>query len=127
MVQLKNSITHKTTTMSKALDLLKSNKTLSERAADLLPSVEREVKQKFIIDLKSKIEGVEDRLADAKLINLKTNLNEGQTAHSREECKERLMLILELEYQLVILKRELKIKTRLYLDYFKAASTEELP
>lgn len=107
--------------MSKALDLLKSNKSLEQRAVELLPSIQREVEQKYILDLKRKIEGLEDRLADAKQINLKTNLNEGQTAHSREECKDKLYIVLDLEYQIEISKKELEIKERIFNNYFKAA------
>lgn len=108
--------------MSKALELLKSNKSIEQRAVELLPSIQREVEQKYILDLKRKIEGIEDRLADAKQINLKTNLNEGQTAHSREECTDKLLLVLELEYQLEIARKELEIKERIFNNYFKAAT-----
>lgn len=112
--------------MSKALDLLKANKSLEQRATELLPSIQREVEQKYILDLKRSMEGIEDRLADAKQINLKTNLNEGQTAHSREECKDKLLLVLELEYQLEIIKKELEIKEKIFGTYFKAASVVSL-
>lgn len=104
--------------MSKALDLMKSKQTVSNRAEEIISSVEREVKRKYIDDLQDRIDGLEDRLSEAKQFNLTTNHNRGEVANTREECKGKLLDILELEYQLKLSKRELKIKKAIFADYF---------
>lgn len=104
--------------MSKALNLMKSKQTLEEKASEFITSVEREVQKEYIEHLESKIEGIEDKISDAKQFSLTTNINRGQTATTRAECKDKFLEILKLEYELKLTKIELKAKQEIFNDYF---------
>lgn len=106
---------------TKALNLLKSKQTTSEIAEEFIGSIEKEVKNKFIDELESRIEGIQDRIADAKQFSLTTNINKGVTASTRSECKERFFTLMCLEYELKLAQKELEIKKEIFNDYFKAA------
>lgn len=107
--------------MSKALDLMKSRQTTSERADELIGSIEREVKRNYLEQLAANIEGLEDRLSEAKQFNLTTNHNRGQVANTREECKNKMLDILNLEYEIRLAKKEYKLKKLIFADYFSNA------
>lgn len=106
--------------MSKALNLLKNKQTVADRATEYLTSIEREVKRTFIEDLEAKIEGIEDRISEAKQFHLETNHNRGTVASTREECKDKFLIILELEYTLKMAKTELREKKAIFDEYFGA-------
>lgn len=102
----------------KALDLLKANKTLQERATEVMPRVKRDAEQLFIEFLERKIDTLKDQIADLSNFSLKTNLNEGQMGVTIEEAKKKFVMIMELEYQLKLAEKELEIKKEIFNTYF---------
>ena len=110
--------------MSKALDLMKSKQTLEDKANEFIVSVERDVQKQFIEELEHKIEDIEDKISDAKQFSLTTNINKGQTATTRSECKEKFLEILSLTYELRLAKAELKVKKQIFDEYFDSDLSE---
>lgn len=124
MVFLTNLLTNKYTIMSKALELLKSNKDLEQLANEAVSRIERDAKQAFIEPVQKKIENLEDSIVDLSRMSLSVNLNEGKTGISIAEAKKRFTELMETEYQLKLAKKELEIKVEIFNNYFKSASKE---
>jgi hypothetical protein len=110
--------------MSKALNLLKSSKTLEQRANEVIERIKKDTELSYIDFLQRKLDNIKDQIADLSNFSLETNINKGQMALSIEESKKRFLTILELEYQYRLTEKELEVKTVIFNDYFNAASVE---
>ena len=82
--------------MSKALNLLQSNKTLAQRATEVIERIKKDTEITFIDLLQRKIDNLSDQIADLSNFSLETNLNKGQMALSIEDSKKRFVTIMEL-------------------------------
>lgn len=104
--------------MSKALTLLKSNKSVKERADKYSTSIQRDIQQEVLDVLSKKKEKMEDQLFDLENFNLETNLNSGHKQMTQEDCKERFKKIIDLKYQTKLVEYELEIKQKAFNEYF---------
>ncbi len=104
--------------MSKALELLKSNKTVAERAENYTISVKRNIQRDVIDFLTAKKEGIEDELFELANFNLETDVNRGYEAMTKESVETRFKRIIDLEYKLKLIELELKTKQESFDKYF---------
>lgn len=102
----------------KALELLKSNKSVSERAENYVTSVKRNIQRDVIDTLTAKKESIEDELFELTNFNLETNLNSGIQAMTKESVEARFKKIIDLEYKLKLTELELKTKSESFNKYF---------
>jgi len=106
----------------KALDLLKTNKTVSERAEQYATSMKRNIQKNVIDVLISKKERYEDDLFELTNFTLDTNINQGMNQMTKEDCEKRFTKIIEIGYNLELLTRELDIKQAIFDIYFSEKS-----
>lgn len=111
----------KYTVMSKALDLLKSNKTLEQRANEVIDRIKKDAEDNFVDIVQRKVDNLKDQIADLSNFSLATDLNKGQMGVTIEESKKRFVTIMELEYQLQLAQKELEVKSAIFNRYFNAA------
>lgn len=102
----------------KALELLKTNQTVKERAEKFAASIKRDIQNEVIDSLIKKQEKMVDQLFELQNFTLGTDLNHGIKQMTQEECKERFKKIIDLEYSLVALGLEIKVKTDSFNTYF---------
>ena len=103
---------------TKALDLLKSNKTVSERAENYVTSVKRNIQRDVIDSLTSKKESMEDELFELTNFNLETDVNRGYQQMTKESIEARFKKIIDLEYKLKLTNLELASKQESFDKYF---------
>lgn len=106
----------------KALELLKSNKSVSERAENYAVAVKRNIQRDVIDTLVAKKESIEDELFELTNFNLETDLNAGQHAMTKESVESRFKRIIDLEYRLKLTQLELTTKQESFDKYFGDAS-----
>lgn len=104
--------------MSKALELLKSNKSVAERAEQYATSVKRNIQRDVIDTLIAKKESIEDELFELTNFNLETDVNRGYQAMTKEAVESRFKKIIDLEYKLKLTELELKTKQESFNKYF---------
>lgn len=114
--------------MSKALNLLKSNRTVKERAGSYLGSIQRNIQRDVIDALIAKKEKLEDEIFEQADFSLETNHNNGKVAMTKEACEKRFTRLIEVEFELELINKELKVKQEAFDKYFGAeeASKDEL-
>jgi len=103
---------------SKALELLKSNKSVSERAENYIISVKRNLQRDVIDALVQRKESMEDELFELTNFNLETDVNRGYQAMTKESVEARFKKVIELEYKLRLIDLELKTKQESFDKYF---------
>ena len=104
--------------MSKALELLKSNKSVAERAEQYTTSVKRNIQRDVIDTLTAMKEGIEDELFELTNFNLETDVNRGYQAMTKEAVESRFKKVIDLEYKLKLTELELKTKQESFNKYF---------
>lgn len=103
----------------KALDLLKSNKTVSERAENYIVSVKRNIQRDVIDSLTAKKEAMEDELFELTNFNLETDINRGYQQMTKESVEQRFKKIIDIEYKLKLVSLELNAKQESFNKYFE--------
>jgi hypothetical protein len=106
------------TKSTKALDLLKSNKSVSERAENYIVSVKRNIQRDVIDALVQKKESMEDELFELTNFTLETNVNNGVQAMTKEIIEARFKRVIDLEYKLKLTTLELTTKQETFDKYF---------
>ena len=106
------------TKSTKALDLLKSNKTVSERAENYIISVKRNLQRDVIDALVQRKEAMEDELFELTNFTLETNVNNGVQAMTKETIEARFKKVIDLEYKLKLTNLELATKQESFDKYF---------
>ena len=106
------------TKSTKALDLLKSNKSVSERAENYIISVKRNLQRDVIDALVQKKEAMEDELFELTNFTLETNVNNGIQAMTKETIEARFKKVIDLEYKLKLTNLELATKQESFDKYF---------
>lgn len=102
----------------KALELLKTNKSVKERAEQYAQSMKRNIQRDVLDTLTSKKEKIEDDLFELGNFTLDTNLNAGLKQMTKESCEDRFKKIIQLEYELELLQAEIKVKQSSFDKYF---------
>jgi hypothetical protein len=105
-------------TEMKALELLKSNKTVAERAENYATAVKRNIQRDVIDILTAKKEAIEDELFELTNFNLETDVNKGFQSMTKESVETRFKKIIDLEYKLKLVDLELKTKQESFNKYF---------
>jgi hypothetical protein len=105
----------------KALDLLKSNKTVSERAENYIVSVKRNIQRDVIDALTAKKEAMEDELFELTNFNLETDINKGYQQMTKESVEQRFKKVIDIEYKLKLVSLELNAKQESFSKYFEDA------
>lgn len=108
------------TTTVKALDLLKTNKTVAERAEKYVSRIGESLKIKMIVPLKEQIAKIEDEIFDLENFSLDTNLNKGLKQMTKEDCEQRFETIIQKTFEKEILELELRTKTEKFEELFGA-------
>lgn len=110
----------------KALEILEKNQPTKERAGEFIKSIKRNLKKDIIDTLEDQIERLQDKMYSLKDMSISTDLNQGVTAVDRDQAEARFKQIIECEYELHLLKRELKIKNESYTKYFGKDKDEKV-
>jgi hypothetical protein len=106
----------------KALDLLKSSKTVLDRAENYITAVKRNIQRDVIDTLTSRKEKIEDDLFELTNFNLETDVNRGYQAMTKESVEARFKKIIDLEYELKLVDLELTAKTEAFNKYFSVTN-----
>jgi hypothetical protein len=106
------------TTGNKALELLKSNKTVAERAENYATAVKRNIQRDVIDTLTAKKEAIEDELFELTNFNLETDVNKGYQQMTKDSVEARFKKIIDLEYKLKLVALELTAKQESFNKYF---------
>lgn len=104
--------------VSVGMALLMNNKTVAERAESYYTSIKRNTQRDVIDALQAKREALEDKLFELKDFTLDTDKNRGMNRMTKEDCEARFKEIIETEYELELLTRELEIKSASFDKYF---------
>lgn len=102
-----------------ALKLLKKNRTTEERAEKYVERIKNSLSIKIITNLTERIEKIADNIYDLENFNLSTDLNKGEIQLTKEECEDRFIKIIELNYTKKLLELELKAKKEIFTHYFE--------
>lgn len=101
-----------------AKDLLLKSSAPEEVAEQFAIAAKRYVEEKVIQPLESKLAEQKERLFDLKRINIESDKNRGIEAITMDQCKERFVKIINLEYEITLTELELKQKKASYEKYF---------
>jgi predicted nucleic acid-binding Zn-ribbon protein len=102
----------------KALQILEKNQSTKERATEFIKSIKRNLQKKVIDSLEERIETIEDKIYGQLDMSLNTDLNKGVKTVTRDQAEARFSEVIELEYELELLNRELEIKRESFDKYF---------
>jgi archaellum component FlaC len=102
----------------KALELLKTNTGVAERAENYVSSVKRNIQRDVIDALTAKKEKIDDELFELKNFSLETDANKGVIEMKREDVEKRFRKIIDLEYELKLVTLELTAKQESFEKYF---------
>jgi archaellum component FlaC len=102
----------------KALELLKTNTGVAERAENYVSSVKRNIQRDVIDALTAKKEKIDDELFELKNFSLGTDANKGVIEMKREDVEKRFRKIIDLEYELKLVSLELTAKQESFEKYF---------
>jgi len=102
----------------KALELLKTNTGVAERAENYVSSVKRNIQRDVIDALTAKKEKIDDELFELKNFSLETDANKGVIEMKREDVEKRFRKIIDLEYELKLVSLELTAKRESFEKYF---------
>jgi hypothetical protein len=103
---------------TKALELLKTNKSVKERAENYIVSVKRNIQRDVIDALVQKKEAMEDELFELTNFTLETNVNNGVQSMTKETVEARFKKVIDLEYKLKLTNLELLTKQETFDKYF---------
>ena len=102
----------------KALELLKTNTGVAERAENYVSSVKRNIQRDVIDALTAKKEKIDDELFELKNFSLETDANKGVIEMKREDVEKRFRKIIDREYELKLVNLELTAKQESFEKYF---------
>jgi len=103
---------------TKALELVRTNKSVKERAEQYIVSVKRNIQRDVIDALVQKKETMEDELFELTNFTLETNINNGVQAMTKETIEARFKKVIDLEYKLKLTNLELVTKQESFDKYF---------
>ena len=102
----------------KALELLKTNTGVAERAENYVSAVKRNIQRDVIDALTAKKEKIDDELFELKNFSLETDANKCVIEMKREDVEKRFRKIIDLEYELKLVSLELTAKQESFEKYF---------
>lgn len=105
---------------TKANKLMSANKTVKERASKFETSIKRDIQKTMLDTIQTQIEEKEDQIFELQDFTLETNLNSGVSAMTKDECQKRFEKLIQIEFELSLLKAELKVKQETFNHYFNS-------
>ena len=105
--------------MNKALSLLKSNKTVTERADAFAKSIKRDIQKDMIDPLIAKTEKIEDEIFELENFTLNTDRNANLKAMTKEDCQARFARLIQAKFELKLIALEFEVKQAAYTEYFE--------
>jgi TolA-binding protein len=102
----------------KAITLLKTNKSVSERAERFAEGIRKELEYDMILSLEKKLDSMDDKIFELEDFSLNTDLNKGMRRMTQEECKGRFKDIINLNYEKKLLQLELNAKREAFEALF---------
>lgn len=108
---------------TKALSLLKSNKTVAERASQYFKSIKRNIQRDILDELTIRIEKLNEKIFDLGNFSLDINLNQGLTQMTAEDCENRFRELISCKFEITLLEVELKAKQASFDEYFLEEET----
>lgn len=105
----------------KALDLMKTNQSVQERAVEFAKSIKRNIQKEILDELTAKIESLSDREFELSNFVLGTDVNAGAIQMTRQDCEDRFKELIDIAYQKKLLMLELNEKQAAFDNYFKDA------
>jgi len=111
-------ITEKQSNQSKALEMVKSNKAVSERAENYVTAAKRNIQRDVIDVIVSKIETMEDELFELTNFDLETDMNQGRVQMTKDAVEARFKKIIDNEFKLKLVRLELTSKEESFSKYF---------
>jgi hypothetical protein len=109
---------------SKALSLMKQNRSVEQRADQYSVSIARNIQRDVIDVLMSKIEDIDDQIFELENFSLDTDVNKGVRTMTRDEAEARFKTIIDLEFKRQMLMLELMQKQKTFDKYFGKAEAE---
>lgn len=103
---------------STALGMLKSNKTVAQRAESYFKSIRRNIQRDVLDELIARKEKMEESKFELSDFALDTNLNAGLRRMTSEDCEARFKKLIDIDYQLVMLSLEIKVKQDSFNELF---------
>ncbi len=100
--------------------LLSQSINVDGRAKAFTESIQRNLQKKVLDVLTEEKEKLVDDIFQAKDFTLRTDVNSGQVAVTREQAEQRFDNLMQLEYKLVFVEIELKERQAIFDKYFKA-------
>ena len=102
----------------KALQILQSGKSVSERADVYSKAIKRDIQYNIIDQLARKKEKLVEEKFDAENFNLATDLNKGMKQMTQEDCYKRFERLITIDYEITLLDAEIKAKQNSFISYF---------
>lgn len=109
----------------KATELLQSSMTTTKRAEEFAKSAKRNLQRDIIDTLNDRKDKITDELFTLKDFSLKTDVNAGVIAITRDDAEARFKKIIQLEYELDLLNAELGAKLKSFNNLFSDETTQE--
>lgn len=113
------TVVGKTVASPKALSLMSQNLSVKDRAEAYFESVRRNIQRDIIDGLIAKKEELNDKLFELTNFTLETNLNAGLNQMTKDICEKRFKDVIETEFQIFLVSRELEVKQASFDKYFK--------
>lgn len=109
---------------SKALTLMKMNRSVEQRADQYSVSISRNIKRDVIDKLTEQIEAIDDQIFELENFSLDTDHNKGMQMMTRDDAEVRFKKIIDLEFKREMLSLELKVKEKTFNKYFGESEPE---
>ena len=109
---------------TKALALMRKNRSVEQRADQYSTSISRNIKRDVIDKLTEQIESIDDQIFELENFTLDTDHNKGINMMSRDDAETRFKKIIDLEFKREMLSLELKVKEKTFNKYFGESESE---
>ena len=108
-----------------ALEMLRTSKTVAERADSFAKSIKRNIQRNILDPLVVKQEEIESEIFELSNFTLDTNHNRGLAAMTQKDCEDRFARLIQIRFDLDLTKLELKSKQAAFDEYFPEEVVKE--
>src|SRR6478736_5898610 len=102
----------------KALNILERNLSATEKAPEYIKFIKRKLFREIIEKLEKEIEDKEDHIFSLLDMSITTDVNQGVVGVTKETAEKKFKAVIEAEYELELMKLELKAKRKSFKKYF---------
>ena len=115
----------KKASLTKAEELMRANKSVEERSEVYTKAIKRNLQKNVLDKLTEDKEKLEDERFDLENFTLNTDMNAGVKQMTKEDCEKRFLRLIEIDFEIEMLDRELKIKQESFTKYFGVEEKSE--